>query len=298
MASTPSLDDLFAMAESIRGANLRARTVDSIREQLLALLSGYELNGIGRSSHQVWYRARRCEGGTEFSSLSDMIYPPSGSPDFGRAQLPGSSVLYASWNPFTALDEIGAQAGDMIQIIALRPIAGVDVPCHVVGEYQNFNNSGRSLLRSEKIEQYMSHLQSTDIKRFISSVFVDSVVAELFRYPVKRAFEYKFTAVYSELLLRAKGGLIYPSVETSGGMNLAVSAATFDSEFEVLSTEVLKIERSYGYGLYVCSLLRQSCDFETNGCINWGSMQHREFIRTPQAGLQEAQHIPGWRKGA
>jgi hypothetical protein len=198
----------------------------------------------------------------------------------------------------TALDEIGAQAGDIVQLIALRPIAGVDVPCHVVGEYQSFYSSGRSLLRSGVIERHLGAELAKDADAFARSVFIDSVLAECFCHPAKRAFEYKLTAVYSELLHRGGGGLIYPSVATSGGMNLAIPATTFDSQFEVVFTQVLKVESAFGYGLYTMTPLRYSCDFKSAGEINWESGSRRVFQWSPQGGLHETQDRPGWRKGA
>lgn len=296
MSDIPSLNQLSKMAESLRGANLRSRSVDSIKVELSEFLRGYRLLGIGRSSHQMWYRARLCETSKGYSSLHEMIYPSSGSPDFGRAQLPGSSVLYASWNVPTALDEVGAQPGDHVQLISLRPIANIDVPCHVVGEYQRFFSSGRSWIYSEILANEVAQMQATNFNEFMRCVFIDSVISELFRYQVKRPFEYKITAAYSELLHLAQGGTIYPSVESFGAINIAIPAKVFDLKFEVVNTEVYKIEEAFGYGLYSLSPLRLSCDFQTSGDINWESKMRRDFQWNPQEGLRERQPSPGWRK--
>lgn len=296
MAVTPSLEQLSIMADALRGADLRTKSVESIKTALSEFLSGYSPIAIGRSSHQIWFRARLCSGPSGYSSLHEMIYPPSGCPDFGRAQLPGSSVLYASWNAPTALDEVGAQSGSHVQIIRLRPIEGVDIPCHVVGEYQKFHQSGGSLVNSEKLIGSLAQIQDANPTDFVRSVFIDSFISELFRYPAKRSFEYKITAAYSELLHLGAGGLIYPSVESLGAMNLAVPARVFDTKFEVVDTKVWTVEEAFGYGIYSLSPLRSSCDFDESGVIRWDSKMRRDFSWTPQTGIRERKHIAGWRK--
>jgi hypothetical protein len=54
-------------------------------------------------------------------------------------------------------------------------------------------------------------------------------------------------------------------------MNLAIPAKVFDDHFEVVWTEVVKVDRVYGFGVYEVNHTRFSRDFSDNGNINWGS---------------------------
>ena len=141
MSHSHALKAIVSAVESLRGANLQARSIDWVNDQLSVLFRHYFPIGIGRSAEQVWYRGRKCPSEEGHASLTQMIYPGSGGEDFGRANFPRSRVLYASWNMRTVFDEIAVQAGHYVQTIALRPIAGLQVPCHIVGEYQSILNS-------------------------------------------------------------------------------------------------------------------------------------------------------------
>ena len=296
MNSLQEIDDVVSIAETLRGADFQNRSVNWVREQLTLLVANYKGLGIGRSSEQVWYRARKCGDESGFSNLRQMIYPPADKVGFGRANLPGVPVLYASRNEMTALDEIGAEVGDHIQIIALRPVAGVDLPCHIVGEYQSINNSGGSLVNSRQIEQFVNKLQHDNPLRHMKALYVDSFLSEAFRKRVLRPFDYKITAVYADKFHKAEGGFMYPSVQTAGGMNIAVPAEDFDAKFEIILTKILKVDRCFGYGLYTSELPKVSCDFNADGTIVWNSSKQLSAQWNLQVGLQVSQSFIGWRK--
>jgi len=296
MADVRSIEQLSKMAEALKKADVHSRSVESIQAEIFEFIRGYSAKAISRTSGQMWFRARLCDTAKGYSSLHQMIYPSSGSDSFGRAHIPGSSVLYASWNMPTALDEIHAKPGDYVQIINLRPVKGANIPCHIVGEYQKFHSAGSSLINSGTMINALAYEQANNPDEFFRSVFIDSVVSELFRFPVEESLEYKITAAYSDLLHKNKGGLMYSSVKSFGAINLAVPAEIFDTEFEVVQTIVVRIKEAFGYGLYTSTPLRSSCDFHESGVIKWDSNLKRNFQYTPQAGLRGHEELAGWRK--
>ena len=296
MNSLQEIDHVVSLAETLRGANLQNRSINWVREQLTLLVANYAGLGIGRSSEQVWHRARKCSDEGGFSNLQQMVYPPADKVGFGRANLPGVPVLYASWNGITALDEIGAEVGDHIQTIALRPVAGLDLPCHIVGEYQSINNSGGSLVNSRKLEQHVNQLVQGNPLRHMTTLYVDSFLAEAFRRRVARPYDYKITAVYADNFHKAEGGFMYPSVQTAGGVNIAIPAEVFDAKFEIISTQIVKIDRCFGYGLYTSKMLKSTCDFNADGTIIWNSSKKLPAQWNLQSGLRASEPFVGWRK--
>ena len=299
MSHSHALKAIVSAVESLRGANLQARSIDWVNDQLSVLFRHYFPIGIGRSAEQVWYRGRKCPSEEGHASLTQMIYPGSGGEDFGRANFPRSRVLYASWNMRTVFDEIAVQAGHYVQTIALRPIAGLQVPCHIVGEYQSILNSGGSLINSRILEQAVNRQMHDETdERQEANFYIDSYFAESFRRRVEHTYEYKATAAFAEKLHKANGGLMYPSVQTAGGINIALPATVFDANFEVMSTEVHRIDTCYGYGLNHTSLLRSSCDFESDGTINWSSHKRRPATWNLQEGVRMSASETGWRKPA
>ena len=68
MNSLQEIDNVVSLAETLRGADLQNRSVNWVREQLMLLVANYKGLGIGRSSEQVWHRARKCSDGLAVSS--------------------------------------------------------------------------------------------------------------------------------------------------------------------------------------------------------------------------------------
>src|SRR5260370_1932447 len=101
--------------------------------------------------------------------------------------------------------------------------------------------------------------------------FIDAFLADQFSRRVGHLDEHKLTAAFAKFIAGTKAGLMYPSVEVRGGVNLSVSAPMFDEHFEVLCTWVLEVEELYGYSVYNFTDRRFSCDFESDGTIRWDS---------------------------
>jgi hypothetical protein len=290
----PTLEALDAIADKIRGGNLSSRSVESIVVDWRELLKHYKIMGIDRSQEQIWWRARVCETSEGYSDLNKMIYPPNGSSEHGRASLPEERILYGSWNPRTALREIGVQKGCYVQLIGYRVIPGVQFPCFVVGEAENFTNCGRSVL-SEMLTVAFNDMALESPIEFENFLYIDSVCAEIFRRDVKRSFEYKTSATLAHVLLGQKKGLIYPSVEAQNAMNLVVRAEEFNDCFEVIYTSLSKVEESFGHGIYRMSIANESFSFEDDGYIKWGEGRAPESTFSLQEGRVITESFKGWR---
>ncbi len=289
------LGDLIALAQKLK-SYLSSDSVDLIRPTLKEFVSATKPVGITRSAHQIWNRARKVDVGDRYDSLKSVIHPPADKTGYGRANLPNIPALYAAWNMPTALDEIRANTGDIVQLIALRPVARVELPCFVVGEYQLLNASGRSLVGSDKLKAVLVEELDKNPSEFYKALFIDCVCTEFYRKVVSkdRPEDYKMTALHAELFLPV-GGLIFQSVRNPGAMNIAISGDTFDQQFEVIGTSVVRIKRNAGYGIFELELLYGSCDFENDGKINWESSKARKMSHTLEGGLADHDPFPGWR---
>ena len=300
MSNRLNLDELSKLATDLQNIDLESANVDAITQEWRKFVFGYAPIFGSRSHESIAIRARVCDGVDKWSSLKEMIYHKDGSPNFGRANLCGEKVLYASWNGRTALEEIGAKAGDKIQIINLRIRKGSSVPNIVVGEYQRHYMGGRLTYEDPRIRHHMERLKCTEPENYIGWTYIDSVLAELFREPVKKGCEhkYKITAAFTKWILQSNAILVYPSVATISAMNFAIPAAVFDTQFEVLDTAVIELRKYHGFGIYDCSEpLHYSRDFDCDGTINWISPKKRlEWGLNDRGGhaLQEAD-FEGWR---
>lgn len=291
-----SFKKLAEKANLLSTIELSTRDHHSLYLELRDFLQDYYTLGIPAEPIHVWHRARIIGKSGVLSNLNQMIYPENGSPDYGRAQLPNSKVLYASWNQIVAFDEIGAKKGDLVQSIVFRLIPGKHVIDHAIGEYMSYYQRGRSSIGAKALENTIADLSIREPIQFQRFAYIDSVIASFFRKVVIHSYEYKLSAIYSELMHKSGSTLIYPSVKNAMGRNIAIPATTFDENYEVLSTDVFEIAESFGYGFYQAKLLQSSCDFTASGDINWHSVKTCPYSWDRRNGHQINYDYRGWKK--
>lgn len=188
------LEELSDIVALLRGADLRGLSVEKLQSRLTSVLQHYRISPVLYDHRQICYRARRCKNEKAWPNINDCLNPQNGSPEYGRASLPNQSVLYSSWNMHTALDEINAQAGDVVQVVGFNVVPGNQVLLQKVGDIERFQNSGRCLFDDPPGQNIMKQFQITDPETYRASLLIDSLLAELFSKSTARDHEYMITA--------------------------------------------------------------------------------------------------------
>lgn len=300
--NAPDIRDVIDAAEAVRGVNLRAVTRDEVEARVDRLLRLRPGIGVTRDSVHVWHRARICKSPEGFSNIREVLYPPAEMTGAGRANVPRRPALYASWNFMTALEEVEVQAGDIVQQVVIRVVPGVQFPCVPVGDFAHVMSSGRSYINSRLMEDGVAALRSTlHPVDFYGRWYIDAFLAQEYRAKRSHDYEYKATAAHADLMARrAGGGVIFPSVAHTGSVNLAVPAAEFDRNFEVLYTQVFRVARALDYGIFGLGPLRGTCEIKPDGELMWNSTITTGGTVT--GGLINAEQHPetfrGWRMPA
>ncbi len=291
----PSLEQLVQMAAELRGLDLRSVTAEELRLKILRFVDGDDLLVSTRDKRHTWYRARRVEDKGNFASLTELIYPPDGNRGYGRAHLPGASVMYGGWNVGVALEEVGIEKGDIVNIVLYRVRPGSDVRCFSVGNYMAYNQSGKCLVSFRGLDPVIARMKRERFPRYLRKVFVDCVLTEFFGRVNAEGAYYKLSGVYAQFFTAGQHGFIYPSVKVTHGLNLVVGSHLFDQEFEVLEAWSCRIKEVFGYGLYECREFVKSNTFHPAGTIEWGaSFQPRGVQHTDEGGTV-FDDTPGWR---
>ena len=287
--------DIQAVAERLLGANLRTKSIGEISAALNELMSSHRRVNVELSDNMIWFRARTCQNSKPFDNLSEVLYHKVGSPDIGRANNKGARVLYASWNIATALDEIGANQGDIVQLALVRPRRGVPAKFLSVGDLKNFHHTGRPLNRLPQLTDDLKQLKSADLHTFLRAVLVDAILSELFRTPGNQLRDYRITSAFAHLAYSLGCGVIYPSVEVHNSLNFAIEAPAFNAACEVVETCYLEVTSVAGYGLFEYQVLNRTCAYGLDGEIDWSVRSLRKIPGSPEAGSYEDEYIPGWR---
>jgi hypothetical protein len=295
-----SMTELVAMAEPLRDEDLATADTKDLEATLRTFLAdqpllGFELPG------GIWFRGRISppEG---FRNLRECIHPPAERTGYNRCNYPNQPVLYASGNPATVLSELDPKPGQFVHLISVRPLKGIEkTPWHVVGEINHAYFAGRSQLRAEKLHRGIARifddLERGSPEEMARVIFRDSFLAERFSRRVNRETpqEYKVTAAYANIFWKGNGGMIFPRVQARGGINLGVEARVFDDSFEVVSTHIVEIKASYGWGVYLPSWRRETWEAEADGTILWESTKRPKNPIWYEIGYIPDDTLKGWR---
>jgi|JI8StandDraft_2_1071088.scaffolds.fasta_scaffold45441_1 hypothetical protein len=288
------LHELVKLAEQLRGIHHRRHGTQTITEMIEPLMAIQQQLLMDLGPGTILHRSRKCEAGQRFNTLMEMIYPPPEKTGLGRANLPAQPALYASGNFHTTLDEIAAQPGDLVQTIAVRPVDGQRLLAFLVGEFQSVYNSGNSLVGYRKHEQFLQfQLRQLSVEDRAVQLFVDGFFAEAFRREAKRPQEYLPTAVYASQLAARDLAIVYPSVETPHGINVAIDRRLFDQTCEVVASQVVEVNDYFGFGVYRWRQIAVSNSFSPNGEISWLEADANPNV---QFGVQPT--LKGWRPRA
>lgn len=291
------LERLSELAALLRGADLRGMSQSKLDELLQLILAGYEIQVTRYNHRQLCFRARLCRNGKPYPTLHDMLNPPGEMSSFGRANTPGSPVVYSSWNIPTALDEIGAKSGDVVQVIGFNVVPGLELPMAIIGDLQRRYGSGRALFPDGAGETSLRKMLTKDPDAFVRCLYIDSLLSEIFSSVSDKHYQYRVSANVAESLYRQGLAVLFPSVRLPHAMNLAYPRNLFDSHCQVLFAEMIQVEQFLGYGIYTLQVLASSSTFARDGSISWGDMN----LPIPEIGSFGGPEPPGevfgWRPG-
>ncbi|MEN3156769.1 RES family NAD+ phosphorylase [Alkalimonas sp. NCh-2] len=249
-------------------------------EAIEKLLSWY-IESFGGLNFKFGYdrpiiRARLCPSIEGFSHVSELHSPPPEVTSIGRMNEKGSPMFYASYHIGTALAEINAKEGDIVQIgqFQLPNQSGSGIRCLAIGEIYNAYH-GTSTISQElfyEIRKLIDKLGKNDIRGLISYLYMDALSAELLNDLSASEKNYIYSRTLSRLLLERHpeiDGLIFPSAKIKGTSNISLRPESVLKKAKVASSQVIEITKLYPYGLYDFKIVKQAKGENYDGKIIW-----------------------------
>lgn len=270
---------------------------DNLVQMVRAFLLEANYEPLGGVVHPLntWYRARPQSPGEPIRDhLSELLYRLRPAELPGRVHVAGERVFYAGWNAATAFAEVNIPTPGSVWLTHVRPKNSVQMKASLVGAYESFFRSGRLhypiIAIAKRIEQFFA---SERDHRVASTVYADSILANLLRNPDKS--KYHLTRAIFRLLHASQDAtmFLYPSVQVSSSMNMATTDDTFDECFEVLAVERFQVELNLGSGLLVPSSHHVCHDMSVEGHLNWFSQKYRSVAHSFESGRHYSDE-PGW----
>ena len=204
--------------------------------------------GFGRGD--TFWRARAIEH-TPWPNLKDMDYPPPDKARLNRLNDRGSPCFYVANRMETALLEIHAQEGALIQLAGFKIAAEEELRLIVVGEYASVHKTGYIKLTGVDpqgtISKIINQMPPDDAA---ATIYIDRFFAAILSDPDAKDSSYMFSRALGAALharIGSADGIAFPSVRDSGGFNYAILPEPSDRALRNVACALVKVQKVRRY---------------------------------------------------
>jgi hypothetical protein len=270
------LDD----CEMIFDRAISSKSESEFRDAIEPLWREYPIMSLDMGRGSIFWRARLVENEI-FPNLSNLAYPPPEVAKQGRMNDVGAPCFYISARKETALAEIGAMDGQLIQLAGFRVTNESPIRLAVIGEYANVYKNGYMHFAGHDPDMAISKLlNAMPRNEALKKLYIDKFFASVLADPDAAATGYVFSralakSVYSRILA---DGIVFPSVKDRGGFNVSVQAEPSDRKFHNVCCLVVRIEKVRRYGLIEFSIVKSADRLDDNLNFVWKTSSDGETI--------------------
>jgi hypothetical protein len=235
------------------------------------LFEHYKILSLMYGRGSIFWRARAIES-EPFSKLSEMGYPPAEFARLGRFNDRGVPCLYIAARKETALAEIAAKEGQLIQLAGFRILNESPIRLAVIGEYSNVQKNGYMHFSGQDPEMTISKfINSMPPEQALKKIYIDKFFAHVLADPTASSSGYRFSralsqAIYSKVNV---GAIVFPSVKDRGGFNLAVKAIESDQCFHNVSCLIVKIGKLRRFGMMEFEVVKSAERLDDDDNFVW-----------------------------
>lgn len=232
--------------DSIIDRALSAQCESEFCYHISPLLDFYKVISVGVGRGSIAWRARKA-GDSAWKNLFDLDYPPAKLARAGRLNDHGSSCFYISRSVETALSEIGASEGDLVQVAGFRVLKEQTLQLILIGEYSNVVKRGyvefAGVDPGGTLQKLVNSYSREDA---LTLIYIDRFFASVLADPNARESGYLFSRALGAALhsaIRSADGIAFPSVRDPGGYNYAVLPAPSDRIFHNVACLLVRVGR-------------------------------------------------------
>ncbi len=262
-----SLDTCDMLFRKVR----QGKSLPEICHALQPIFDTYELISLGLERGAVFWRARLCQE-APWQSLQDMGAPPQGIAAAGRFNDPAESLLYTSLRVETALSEVSACSGQLVQVIGYRTILDKYLRLAVVGELMHVHKLGYMRFTGSDPDQSISRLvNNLGQSRGKDILYIDAFLHSLLADSAARECDYIFTRAVAAMIHRDPeiDGIAFSSTKDSLGYNVILRPESIASKVHGTSCFQCRISAIREFGFIDFETLREVIRLREDDTFEW-----------------------------
>ena len=240
-----------------------------------ALAPFYKILSVEVGRGKVYWRARKIAD-KPFNKVDDVIYPPAKNTNQGRLNDKYEPCLYVSKNMETALLEIDAEEGSLIQLAGFRVKLGHGIRLALIGEIANVQKTGYIRFSGSNPAGTVSKIiNDMPLKDALRAIYIDKFYSQVLADLNARNENYFRSRALGKFIhsqIPAEG-IAFPSIKDQGGYNLAINPSIYDENMHNVSCLIVKIIRKRSYGILEYEIIKSAKKINSDNQFCWNSSQ-------------------------
>ena len=235
--------------DNIFNSALASKNEAEFCRHVAPLFDTYEILSVGLGRANIFWRARVVDG-AKWPNVEDLNHPPPEVARQGRLNDAGSPCLYVSQNIQTALLEINAKEGQLVQVAGFRVLGEETLLLTVIGEWANVQKNGYMRFSGTDPDHTIMRRINQNPKA-LPMLYIDKFFASVLGNPDARDSGYIHSRALGALLYSRENadGIAFPSVRDQGGFNLAVKPDPSDRVFHNVACDLVKVGKRRKFGI-------------------------------------------------
>jgi hypothetical protein len=266
----------------------QSQTIAEACRALEPLFGYYKTISLGLERGAIFWRARKC--GTEpWPNLSEMGAPPARVVATGRLNEPRQPLLYASIKEETALQELDAAAGELVQIVGYRTVLGQLMQLAVIGELMHVYKLGYIRFIGKDPDSTLARaINDLDPLEARRTLYIDAFLHSLLADDRARDNDYMLTRAVAAMVHRDLNidGIAFQSARDPLGYNITLRSEVVDQKVHATACVQCKVATLREFGFVDFSVLREAIRVDSVGNFEWadpaGAGRRRFFNLTKE----------------
>ncbi|WP_027800246.1 RES family NAD+ phosphorylase [Paraburkholderia dilworthii] len=247
---------------------LSSEVEEEFSHAVAPLFSHYKILSVNWGKGSIFWRARIVQD-TPFKNLAEMNYPPPHVARVGRLNDAGSPCFYVAARKETAIAEIDAEEGHLVQLAGFRVHEGNPVRLALVGEFWNVQKAGYMRFAGTDPGMGLTKaLNSMPRHAALKMIYIDKFFANVLADTDASKRNYLLSRAITRSIYRRNNadGLAFPSVKDQGGFNMGVKPDPTDRCFNNICCIVVRVLKKRRFGLLEFEIVKsaQSLDLDSN----------------------------------